>query len=158
LCRIRGRLEQQSPLAEPFEAIAEWVVRDAGGHPILLYVCGLSVDHDYRDGRYIEMNARFYKRVKATSVDGRVREYPAFVGALPIAAGGGGMDAGPVLVPVVVMMVVFLGLLIYTRRGRSAAGGVRVSRVDVATGGPRLPDDPADALAELRRHAGDPDP
>ena len=55
-------------------------------------------------------------------------------------------------VPVAIMMAVFLMLLIYARRG----GGpprVRVgprSPVDAATD---LPEDPAEALAELRRRA-----
>jgi len=59
-----------------------------------------------------------------------------------------------VTVPVAVMLVVFLLLLLYARRGQGpmrARAGTTGPWAD--QGDEHLPDDPAEALAELRRHA-----
>jgi hypothetical protein len=157
VCRIAGSLEQQTPRAYPYEDVSEWVVRDAAGRLVLVYVCGLGEDHGYRVGRAVAIPARFYKRVDAEALDGRLHRYPAFVGALPRAraAGEGWARLWTVTIPVAVMLVVFLLLLLYARRGHGPMRG------RVGTTGPwttderneRLPEDPAEALAELRRRA-----
>lgn len=153
LFRLAGTLEQQSWLQPPDDAIAEWFVRDEAGRPMLVYVCGLSLDHTFRDGRQVMLPARFYKRIDDRGRDGRVRGYAAFVGAFP-RAGSGGAALGHlwiVVVPVAVMLVVFLALLVYAHRGGRPAR--RGTRSLPPAGGDPLPDDPVEALGELRRRA-----
>jgi hypothetical protein len=154
--RVAGRIQQQVPLAYPYENVVEWFVRDDAGRPMIVYVRGLGPGHGFRDGRAVVVPARFYKRVDAEARDGRLHRYAAFVGAFPRPAGeGGGWGRlWVVTVLVVVMLVVFLLLLLYARRGQ---GPMRARAV---IGGPwpgagddGLPDDPAEALAELRRRA-----
>ncbi len=153
LCRLRGRVQQQTPLQAPHAGALEWIVRDADGRPILVY---LPEDPKLTDGTAIEIDARFYKRVRATARDGVTRVYPAFVGSkpvtMPIATTGAPLT---VIVPVIVMFMVFLALLVYARRGgRRPARGWRVAGpVDEAV--ENLPADPAEALEELRRRAED---
>jgi hypothetical protein len=156
LCRVAGSIQQQTPLAYPYEDVGEWVVRDVAGRPILVYVCGLAPDHGFRVGRQVVIPARFYKRVDAVALDGRLHRYPAFIGAFPrpAAADEGWARLWTVTVPVAIMLVVFLLLLLYARRGQGPM------RRRAATAGPwadhrdeRLPEDPAEALAELRRQA-----
>jgi hypothetical protein len=157
VCRLAGRLEQMTPMAPPFEGVAEWVVRDDSGRPVLVYVQGLPPDHGFRAGRGVSMLARFYKRVDAVAQDGRVHSYPAFVGAWPESAVGADApmtQLWAVVIPVAVMLGVFMALLFYARRDRPA------TRAHARSGGPwptdpaePLPPDPADALAELRRRA-----
>jgi hypothetical protein len=156
LYRIAGSIQQQTPLAWPYEDVAEWVVRDGAGRPILVYVCGLAGDHDLGVGRPVVIPGRFYKRVDAVAHDGQVRRYPAFVGAFPRPGVGreGWARLWTVTVPVAIMLAVFLLLLLYARRGQGAM------RARAAGAGPwtepeddRLPEDPAEALAELRRRA-----
>jgi hypothetical protein len=157
LCRLEGSLEQQAPLAPPWEGMAEWFVRDDAGRPILVYVAGLQPGRGFRGGRPVVILARFYKRVDAVARDGRTHRYPAFVGAHPLALGSpdrGWARLWAVTIPVAAMLVVFLLLLVYARRGhgpmrgRAGAGGVWTEEMDEP-----LPEDPAEALAELRRRA-----
>jgi hypothetical protein len=155
--RVSGVIQQQVPLAYPYEHVGEWFVRDRAGRPVIVYVCGLGPDQAFGVGRAVEITARFYKSIAATARDGRQRRYAAFVGALPRpgpAAREGWGRLWLVAAPVAVMLLVFLLLLLYGRRG----GGPK--RVRAAAVGPwidpgdeGLPDDPADALAELRRRA-----
>ncbi|MHC4079754.1 MAG: hypothetical protein ACYSU2_00375 [Planctomycetota bacterium] len=157
LFRVAGGLEQQTPLAYPYEDVSEWVVRDRSGRLALVFVCGLDPDHGFQPDRPVEILARFYKRVDAVARDGRLHRYPAFVGAFP-ESGAGGAGWGrlwTVTVPVAVMLVVFLLLLLYARRGQGPMRG-RVGATGPWTteqGDEHLPDDPAEALAELRRRA-----
>ena len=151
LCRLEGRLEQLR-LLETHSGVQEWFVRDGQGRPALVFVVGAQASLEA--GQRITVLGRFYKRLEAVARDGRRRGYPAFVGAAappqaPGAAAWGAMI--PVLVPVLVMFVVFLGLLVYARRGRAA----RRPPVEGVLGGEgeQLPGDTADALAELRRRA-----
>jgi hypothetical protein len=156
LYRIVGSIQQQTPLAYPYEDVGEWALRDGAGRPILVYVCGLAADHGLGVGRRVAIPARFYKRVDAVARDGRLHRYPAFVGAFPrpAAAGEGWTRLWTVTVPVAIMLAVFLVLLLYARRGR----GPMRARAPVAgpwddQGDEPLPEDPAQALAELRRQA-----
>ena len=157
LFQLAGTLEQPAWLPPPDDAVAEWFVRDATGRPMLVYVCGLPADHSFRDGQLVTLPARFYKRIDARARDGRVHGYAAFVGAYPrpVHAGGGGLGhLWIVVVPVAVMLVVFGALLVYAHRaGRPAR---RVSRLVPPLPGsePPLPDDPVEALGEMRRRAG----
>jgi hypothetical protein len=156
LFRVAGTIELQTPLAYPYESVSEWVVRDRSGRLALVFVCRLAPGHGFQPDRPVVIPARFYKRVDAVALDGRLHRYPAFVGAFP-EPGAGGAGWGRlwmVTVPVAVMLVVFLLLLLYARRGqgpmraRAGATGPWADRGDE-----HLPDDPAQALAELRRQA-----
>jgi hypothetical protein len=157
LFRVAGVVQQQVPLAYPYEHVDEWFLRDGAGRPMIVYVCGLDPGHEFRDGRAAVLTARFYKRVDAQARDGRLHRYPAFVGAFPRpdpAAREGWGRLWLVTAPVAVMLVVFLLLLLYARRGGGpmrARGATAGPWIDPGDEG--LPDDPADALAELRRRA-----
>ncbi len=156
LFQLAGTLEQPAWLPPPDDAIAEWFVRDAAGRPMIVYVCGLSPDHSFRDGQLVTLPARFYKRVDARARDGRVHGYAAFVGAYPrhVPGGGGLGHLWKVAVPVAVMLIVFLALLAYARRGGRPARRVTRYVGSLPGGEPPLPDDPVEALGELRRRAG----
>lgn len=161
LCRISGRLEQQSWLAPPHQDVAEWFIRGAGDEAIALYVCGLGADRQFDDGAEIVVHARFYKRIDADARDGERHRYAAFVGAFPEFAGGPAQSAGGfaliLVIPVAVLLFVFMVLLVYVRRsGKANSRGHR--RADVASqhevdASPPLPDDPAEALSELRQRS-----
>jgi hypothetical protein len=167
LCRLAGSLQQQNWLGSPHEDVVEWFVRDDAGRPILVYVTGLGPDHEFRDGRRIEIIARFYKRVDARGRDGRQRGYPAFVGVLTMHTGatagtsGGWTAMLPLVIPVGVMLMVFVLLLVYVRRGgaarrtRSAVGAVVATPLAEPDSG--LPTDPVEAMTELRRRSEVPD-
>lgn len=159
LCRLAGTVVQQTALARPYESVTEWFIRDEAGRPILVYVVGLNQDRPFRDGSKILIDARFYKRVDFVARDGARHEYAAFVGRFPSLQRASAADLTRlwvVLVPVVVMLVVFMALFLYVRRhsGRTghrlrplAAGRIEVDDDET------LPEDPAEALAELRRRA-----
>lgn len=155
--RAAGVIQQQVPLAYPYEHVGEWFVRDAAGRPFVVYVCGLDAAGAFRDGRAVAVTARFYKRVEATARDGRPRRYAAFVGAFPRpdpARRAGRARLWLVTAPVAVMLVVFLLLLLYARRGGKPVRARRAAAAPwVDPGDEPLPDDPAEALAELRRRA-----
>jgi hypothetical protein len=156
LFQLAGTLEQPAWLPPPDDAIAEWFVRDAAGRPMLVYVCGLTLDDSFHDGQAVTLPARFYKRIDARARDGRIHGYAAFVGAYPrpVSGGGGLGHLWKVVVPVAVMLVVFLVLLVYARRGDRPARRVSRLVLPVPGGEPPLPDDPVEALGELRRRAG----
>lgn len=153
LCRLSGRLEQQSWLTPPDEQVAEWFMRDADGTPMLVYVAGLDRKASFRDGGRVTMPARFYKRVYMEARDGRTHRYPAFVGAMPeqAPADPAWAQAWAVTIPVIIMLVVFLALLVYARRGGRVppVRGAAAHWPDDGT----LPADPSAALAEMRRRA-----
>jgi hypothetical protein len=156
LFQLAGTLEQPAWLPPPDDAIAEWFVRDAAGRPMLVYVCGLTLNDSFHDGQAVTLPARFYKRIDARARDGRVHGYAAFVGAYPrpVSGGGGLGNLWKVVVPVAVMLVVFLALLVNARRGGRPAPRVSRMVMPVPGGEPPLPDDPVEALGELRRRAG----
>ncbi len=156
LFQVAGTLEQPAWLPPPDDAVAEWFVRDDAGRPMLVYVCGLPFDHAFRDGQSVTLPARFYKRVDARARDGRVHGYAAFVGAYPrhVPGGGGLGHLWKVAVPVAVMLIVLVVLLAYARRGGRPARRVTRFVGSLPGGEPPLPDDPVEALGELRRRAG----
>ena len=166
LCRIHGSIDQQRRLDPPDDRVWEWFVRERGPErrPILVYVINLNRPQMFRDGDLVEIEARFYKRIDASARDGNIHAYPAFVGAVPRLTGAVNasrpdqpdnrmwMLAGPILA----MLIAFAVLLAYARRRSVAGGRLRsplpptVGAVDEPTG---LPDDPAEALTELKRRA-----
>ena len=166
LCRIVGVIQQHTPLQRPWEGVSEWFVRDDAGRPIIVYITGLTGGEDaFRDGRRVIVYARFYKRIDAEARDGQVHRYAAFVGAHPrlmdVSPRGFGGFSGVFALAILVIVglaVVLIALLVLARRQgsrRIAARRFRPLDADASAvddGGP-LPDDSADALAELKRRA-----
>ena len=123
-----------------------------------MYVVGHAGDPAITDGQAVILHGRFYKRVDEIARDGVSRSYPAFVGAFPrrptdTDGAVGGMAV--IIIPVAVLLVIFIVLMLYVRRNRvqrhihRTASGERLE-VDESLG---LPDDPVEALSEMRRRA-----
>ncbi len=158
LCQIAGRVQQQTPLSALYEGVTEWFVRDESGRPILVYVVGHEGDPTIGDGQAVVLHARFYKRVDDIARDGVSRSYPAFVGAWPrrpVAADAALGGVLVVVVPIAVLLVIFLLLMLYVRRNRTErrVGRPVVGERHEVDESPALPDDPVDALNEMRRRA-----
>ncbi len=159
LCRLAGRIQQQRCLDPPHQTTVEWFLRDESKRPIQVYVDGLPANHSFRDGQAVTLLARFYKRTTEIARDGQLHHYPAFVGGWPAPAASGEDQWArlwAVTVPVLVMFVVLLVLLVYARRGRAPLNRFQRGRarfVETVTAEESLPEDPADALKELRRRA-----
>jgi len=173
LCRIAGRIQQRAQLPPPFEMMTEWFIRIETGLPVIVYVAGLEPGTGFDEGRLIEIDARFFKRIDLTARDGKVHGYPAFVGAFPRliakAAAPQPQPIGPrrlwlIAGPVVAMLIVFAALFLYVRRQQKRRAPHRWWRrtrdleptAEPVDGGASLPDDPAEALAELKRRAEPP--
>ena len=166
LCRIAGRLERITPLSSPFDGVEEWCVGERDGPLALVYLprADAEADAPFVAGRRVVLLARFYKRIDAIALDGRSHSYPAFVGAFPrVASSGaatgwdptGAMWLAALLVATLGAMLMFVLLLARRARHRRLIARPRLpmeSLAEVDEGGP-LPDDPAEALAELRRRA-----
>lgn len=194
LCRITGELLQQTALGPPYEGVSEWFVRaDGDGTPVIVYVAlddttkqaaataaqAAASQADaaprFSDRQHVQVDARFYKRMRLAARDGRMRAYPAFVGRFPIALATPASASAPVPAvtphrgldllgvlagPMVLLVLVFFGLRVWvSRKSRAVEAkhalssrwpGVLDDEVDDAAG---LPDDPAEALAELKRRA-----
>ncbi|MCZ6837588.1 MAG: hypothetical protein O7G85_17575 [Planctomycetota bacterium] len=167
LCRLEGVLQQQTELIGAHAGTLEWFLRDESGTPFVVYVVeGARIQ--FQDGERFQIIARFYKRVAFEARDGEVRDYAAFVGAKPIPIITRSSDLGPiwlVLVIILIMFGVFLFLFLYVRgkrgplprRGQHATGTHPGAGPGVDEGG-ALPDDPADALTELRHRSGEETP
>ena len=158
IARIRGRLEQRTSLEPPYDGAEEWFVRDEAGRALIVYVVG-SVPAEVREGRPVDLTARFYKRARFAARDGQEYDYAAFVGAHPrtAATSGAAPPLGIVVIPLAMLLLAFFLLLVYVRSQRARRKPLpRPARTDetesLDEGGP-LPDDPVEALAELRRRA-----
>lgn len=184
LCRISGELLQQTPLGPPYEGVSEWFVRDdRTAAPLVVYVVDVDAmapttttaatqsSTTLADRQHVQIDARFYKRMRFAARDQKLREYAAFVGAFPIALATPasrpiavtphrGLDMLAILAgPMALLVIVFLGLRVWIARKNRAVRDrfatpapwiPTASEVDDAAG---LPDDPAEALAELKRRA-----
>jgi len=167
LCALTGVIQQITPLHGVHDDVMEWFIRDDSGRPILIYVVQ-AVDQsfqalrDFQAGDNVRVYGRFYKRVEFTARDGRRRSYPAFVAAHPQHAATPTVSADAVdwLLVLVAIVVALLGcfivLLFYVRRTRSGRAQptlLRRAMNEPMEGDSALPEDPADALGELRRRA-----
>jgi len=166
LYRIVGAIQQRTRLDGPWEGVWEWFVRGDSGRPLIVYVTGLMPEDDvhFRDGRRVLICARYYKRVDAVARDGQLHSYAAFVGAHPsLASAASDTSACSVVLALAVLLVVGLVValvlvFVVARRQRSRRPARRAlpdaegDAMAVDDGGP-LPDDPAEALAELKRRA-----
>jgi hypothetical protein len=167
LCRIEGIIQQQHELERPYERTVEWFVRTDAGRPVQVFIAE-SDDVDiqrFGDGRRVVVYARFYKRIDAVARDGATHAYPVFVGRKPslargvTPAGGYGLLV-TIAVPIAGLLVVFVLVWAWSRRRSARPPGRHATRagamIEVDDGGP-LPDDPCEALGELKRRAEDRD-
>lgn len=162
--RIEGVLQQRTAMDEPGGPIEEWFIRTADGRPVQVFVIDPRAARPgirFRDGTPVVVLGRFYKRTEDVDRQGRTQQYPAFVGALPRLASEGRWTA--VATPlwiiaalIATLLIVFAILLVAARRARRTPTHVPGTKAqEPIVDDPRpLPDDPAEALAELRRRAG----
>jgi hypothetical protein len=171
LFRLDGVVQQQTVLLPRADHMLEWFIRAESGVPLIVYMDDRSLLRPVRDGERIVMSARYYKRMDFTSRDGRSRSYAAFVGAHPRVVGvstpspiGGAAIPFGIVVALGLAAVLFFALLLWARRrfarpapvlARMEASKAHWPGVAGVDGGTSLPDDPAAALAELRRRAED---
>ena len=166
LCRITGMLQQATKLTAPYEHVTEWFVRRDDNHALVVYIVGAADAAAFKDFDPVETDARFYKRMEFVARDGKKHTYPAFVGAFPRRGLAGatvsqGSPAQFIGGMVVLLGIVFVAVLLWTRRsgGRHARLRIQEHRsasLELPRGvddSKPLPDDPAQALAELKRRA-----
>jgi hypothetical protein len=164
LFQLEGTIQQRTRLAQPYQHAVEWFLRDEAGTPFIVYLHDRGLGEAREDGDRINILARFYKRIDAVARDGKSRSYPAFVGAFPRLAAPGASTPPPppaplktIVIAVTALVAGFIILLLLARRNREPvprrvwAGAEENARSLDAS--PPLPDDPAAALAELRRRA-----
>jgi hypothetical protein len=163
LCRVRGTIEQITKLGRPYDDVWEWFVIEPSDRPVIVFVVDLTDDEQstFSRGAEIALYARFYKRIDAVVRDGKMHRYAAFVGAKPrlLAVSWGGLGTtGTFFVILLVALLIFVVLLILVRRQRRSLPVRRVR--SIVSDSPEeldrsadLPDDPVEALAELRRRA-----
>jgi hypothetical protein len=158
------------------------------GLPVIVYVVDLDQRDGFALHESVQVDAVFYKRVDFVARDQQLHRYPAFVGTAPVhlktvapASGAGAKGTSPAWTGlgwigtiVLTLSVICVGLWLWVRRqrrlmmaGRSGQLMLRHVRleaqvsssvgqeVDDSAG---LPDDPAAALAELRRRSSQPPP
>lgn len=170
LCLLIGVLQQKARLPSPYENVAEWFLRDDAGRPFVVYLIdqGGNPSRGFQDGQRLEIVARFYKRLDILARDGTIRRYAGFVGASPklllpgtslAQAQPGEPTKSPLAMIVTIVGVlggVFLILFLYVRvlrkRNRSRPR-LHNAGNDLVDAEAPLPDDPAEALEMLSRHA-----
>jgi hypothetical protein len=168
VCRISGELRQQTRLALPFDSIIECFVGSQNAPSALVYIVESPDDLPLADRQMIEVYARFYKRVEFIARDGKRHSYPAFVGtaAKPLMVQAKNQGASPLSFNVIgttvlVLTSVFAGVWLWARSRRPGTMQVQrlrarsqrhqsTSAVDEIDA---LPDDPAQALEQLKRRA-----
>lgn len=165
LCLLSGVIQQQTILGGFDVMVREVFLRDDQGRPFLIYVVQADNGSDppsaLSDGTTIEIAGRFYKRVDATARDGTHMSYAAFVGSHPrillaISPPEGLTHLWIVALPVGGMLVVFTLLFFYirhTRKGQRPRHGRASSGDESADEGGALPEDPIEALSELKHRA-----
>lgn len=159
LFEVEGVIQQQMRLANPEEGVMEWFIRTDDGVPLVIYMDEKALGEPWRDGQRVWMLARFYKAIELPARDDVTRRYAAFVGGFPTAIGphprGSAVTPRPptwLVTALLIMIVIFVIAALVARSRRRPTRGGRIAingpRVDEAGS---LPDDPAEALAELRR-------
>ncbi|HWB21044.1 MAG TPA: hypothetical protein VG711_12135 [Phycisphaerales bacterium] len=167
LAIVAGKLEQLTPLTQPYDTVLECFCRSPQGAPILVYLLRTPNKQDPAVDSVLSIPVRFYKNVKFIARDNTPHAYAAFVGIefdVSAATSSGSSNAHAQLVfallcAVLTLAVVFHFIRARVRRGRTARndGLQTMSRQDElrehSIVSERLPDDPAGALEELRQRA-----
>jgi len=169
LFRVVGVIQQQTVLDPPHGDVTEWFVRDDADTPVIVYVVGLDLKQKFHDGQRIQIDARFYKRMDWLARDGQLHRYPALVGAQPRhqmaieSRTPATQDPWSVVTPIAglvgALSVAFFIIRIMVKRrkpsttGRSQHGHQFGRMAEGVDENDPLPDDPAAALAELKRRA-----
>jgi hypothetical protein len=181
LCRVSGELLQHRDVGPPYEDVSEWFIRDSRSkRPMVVYVVRSESDRQFSDHDSLEIDGRFYKRLRFQARDGQVRDYPALVGRFPRSvitsaasapaaasakpASGKGDRLWMLAGLVVMLLVAFVALRLWIARMRRGTRSITPAHAhlrsrwrehgQLAMDEPAgLPDDPAEALAEMRRQA-----
>lgn len=168
LFQLRGTIGDVELFRRPYAGVIGWSARDENDQPMIVFIdarSGEPVDFMIEDG--FTVVARFYKVMEFRARDGKISEYPAFVGRFPeriaTTAGPPPMDAGLIAGLIAFLGGAFLIVWLLARRQRNARTGrwrARDTRPypgahgdDLLDREGDLPDDPADALAVLRTRA-----
>ncbi|MBG80128.1 MAG: hypothetical protein CMJ39_05385 [Phycisphaerae bacterium] len=154
---IQGRVQEIRAMRSPYQEMEEWFIRLSSGEPLALYVPAGQIE--VAAGAHVEVNALFYKILKARAMDGQIRRYPVFLGGRverrDDAAGNQmnwqRMDVLMLLGFMLLLAMVLVGVMLLARRQLPSERRKVVPMVDGAVD---LPDDPAEALHELRSRAG----
>ncbi|MDP6602031.1 MAG: hypothetical protein QGH76_07015 [Phycisphaerales bacterium] len=161
LVTVAGHLEQQHRLGSPWGDVVEWFVRD-GDTAMAVYVVDAGEDAMPLGG-FVQVPGRFYKVMTLRGRDGVERPFAAFVAPAGALATTGGSTLPPLgwVVPLAMVsaFTLFMLVLAWSRRAKKprrvrvpwTSGDVMNAAEDACT---ELPDDPADALAELHTRAG----
>ncbi len=165
LVMITGRLEQVKQLARPLEKVQEWFVRPPGGRPVMVYVPSPGKPL-VRPGDDVTLGGYFYKRLQIEDRQGVLRAYPVFIGGQPrvVMLESQEVEAAlrdarahtsrmvMVIAGLVGLVLVMVGLMVFIRRSKrkSRRPGI-FGEVDPEPPMPSLPEDPAEAMAELMR-------
>lgn len=162
---IAGRLEQVKQLARPLEKVQEWFVRPPGGRPLMVYVPSPGKPL-VRPGDEVTLGGYFYKRLQIEDRQGVLRAYPVFIGGQPrvVALESQEVEAALrdaraytsrmvlVIAGLVGLVFVMVGLMLFIRRSKRKVRRQGIfGEVDPEPPMPSLPEDPADAMAELMR-------
>lgn len=165
---VEGRLEQVNQLASPLEDVQEWFVRPPEGRPVMVYV---PMPGDLvRPGDDVVLECYFYKRLQLEDRQGVSRAFPVFIGGQPrvVAAERRAVDTALrdakaytdamvyLVSSIVLLLLVVGGLVLVTSRvkRRPPHAGI-FGDVEPDPPVPSLPDDPADAMAELKRRGAE---
>ena len=165
LMLIEGRLEQVRQLDRPLETVQEWFVRLADGRPVMVYA-PLPGGPLLQPGDDVMLGGYFYKRLQMEDRQGNARVYPVFIGGQPRAVIAESRAVDTALLDarsyvtrtvwlvggIALLLVLMFGLLMLIRRSkRTAPHTGNFGDVDPEPPMPSLPDDPADAMAEMMR-------
>lgn len=154
---IEGQVEQQRSLGRPFVDVQEWFVRDAHDLPWMIYVVGCS---EMATGRRVSISGHVYKRMHLQDRSGVMRFYPALIGCQPTwlaAAAAEQQESHASWLLLLVLVVALLAVLLIGRRvGRRPVARPAIFSEDDETQ-PSLPDDPSEAMHELKRRGDESD-
>ena len=168
LFQLSGQLVMNNDVTRPLglkpgtRPLQEWIVRSDKGIPFIVYVV-TDGNRSASVGQDVTIDGRFYKRLRLQARDGNMKNYAAFVSPGPtrhVRPEGMTAEHGwGVVVLIVFLVLILLFVLLVTRRARrnGALAGTRMGHAlatEVDDGRP-LPDDPVEALGELRRRAGE---
>lgn len=147
---VSGTLAQRDRLEDFWEDIEEWYVRLPDGRAVCVFVVDPPETPRDSDVRLLGLS---YKRIDATGRDGQPRSYAGLV-ARVAAIEPKTARAARGAVPLIGLVIAMLGALVFLRwrvaklRQPRVAKEVPSGRFDAAD---ELPQDPAEALAALRR-------